>query len=121
MDTLLTDEKMRSGFLTGGLLVAVWAVAALAQPTSTYHLAPILVAGVVPVLGRQRGAPVSRLAFAAAEGGLLAAVAAVGLAASDLMQGPTLLPYGGAFAEALTFTGAGVVLGTFIGWLLPLD
>lgn len=120
MNTFLSDEQLRSGFLTGGLLAAVWAVAAVAQPTSTYHLAPILIAGAVPVLGRRRGAPLSRLLIAAVGGGLLAMVATVGLSAADLLQGPTLLPYGGAFAEAITFTATGMAFGALIGWLLPL-
>lgn len=119
MDTLTTDPQLRSGLLIGGLLAAVWAVAALAQPTSTYHLAPILIAGAVPVLGPRQKAPASRLLLAGVAGGLIAATASVALAALDLLRGPTLLPYGGAFAEALTFTVAGMVVGTIVGWLLP--
>jgi hypothetical protein len=119
MDTLTTDPQLRSGLLIGGLLAAVWTVAALAQPTSTYHLAPILIAGAVPVLGPRQEAPASRLLLAGVAGGLIAATASVALAALDLLRGPTLLPYGGAFAEALTFTVAGMVVGTVVGWLLP--
>lgn len=121
MNTLLNDEKMRSGLLTGGLLVAVWAVAAAVQPTSTYHLAPILIAGAVPVLGRRSGAPRSRLVLAATGGALIAATGAALLAGFNLFQGPTLLPYGGAFAEALMFTVAGAVGGFAIGLALPRE
>ena len=119
MDTFLSDEELRRGLLIGGLLAVVWAAAATVQPTSTYHLAPILIAGAVPALARRRGAALSRVIFTAAGGALLAAIAAVGLATFDLLQGPTLLPYGDAFAEALSFTAAGAIVGAVIGWLLP--
>lgn len=119
MNTYLCDDKMRSGLLAGGLLAAVWTIAALAQPTSTYHLAPILIAGAVPVLGRRTGAPMSRLVLAAAAGGMIAASGTVLLAGFDLLQGPTLLPYGGALAEALTFTAAGAVGGLLLGLTIP--
>lgn len=121
MNTLINDEKMRSGLLAGGLLAAVWAVAAAVQPTSTYHLAPILIAGAVPVLGRRLGAPRSRLVLAAAGGALIATIGAALLAGFGLLQGPTLLPYGGAFAEALTFTVAGALGGLAIGLALPRE
>ena len=121
MNTLMNDEEMRSGFLTGGLLAAVWAIAAALQPTSTYHLAPILIAGAVPVLGSRSSAPRSRLVLAAAGGALIAAIGAALLAGFDLLQGPTLLPYGGAFAEALTFTVAGAVGGIVIALALPRE
>ncbi|MCP4304500.1 MAG: hypothetical protein GY788_06405 [bacterium] len=120
MNTPTTDLQLRSGLLTGALLAVVWVVAALAQPTSTYHLAPILIAGAVPVIARQKRSA-TPLLLAAASGGLIAATASVALAAFDLMRGPTLLPYGGAFAEALTFTVAGVAIGGLIGWFIPSD
>lgn len=121
MDTLTNNSQLRSGLLTGALLAGVWAVAAFAQPTSTYHLAPILVAGAVPALGSRRRAPKSHLLTAAVAGGLIAAAASVVLAALDLLRGPTLLPYGGAFAEALTFTVIGVIAGTVAGWLFSRE
>ncbi len=119
MNTLISDEQLRSGFFAGSLLAAVWAVAAVAQPTSTYHLAPILIAGIVPILARSSSRSMPRLIASAAAGGAVALVASVALVTFDLLRGPTLLPYGGAFAEAITFTAIGAVAGLLVGWLIP--
>ena len=88
-------------------LAAVWAIGAAIQPAATYHLAPILVAGAVPTLiGAQDKAT---LAGAMAAGIGIASAVALALAGLDWLRGPTLLPYGGALAEAITFSAAGSV------------
>ncbi len=108
-----TTTQLQNALRTAALLVVIWAVAAAFQPTSTYHLAPILVAGILPVLAG--AARIRGLVGNAALGAALAATAALLLAALDLLRGPTLLPYGGALAEALTFAGVGAVGGALIG------
>ncbi|MDX2342619.1 MAG: hypothetical protein QNL12_02275 [Acidimicrobiia bacterium] len=118
MDILLSDEQLRSGVLTAGLLAAVWAIAAFAQPSSTYHLAPILIAGAVPILSRRHGARFRRFMLAALAGSLMASTAAVALSAFDLLRGPSLLPYGGALAEALTFASVGAAIGALLAVVL---
>jgi len=45
----------------------------------------------------------------------MATAAGILLAILNLMQGPSLLPYGGAFVEAITFTFVGALTGLLIG------
>lgn len=115
MNTYLLDEKMRSAVSAAAGLAAVWAVAAAVRPTSTYHLAPLLIAGIAPILARRPERSHSLLAVGAMAGVVIAAGAALGLAAFDLLRGPSLLPYGGALAEAVTFTVLGAVAGFLVG------
>jgi hypothetical protein len=102
---------------TASFLATVWAVAAAVQPTSTYHLAPLMLAGSVPVVAGGSGS--IEQATNAFLGAGLAATVSVAVAASGWMLGPTLLPYGGPLAEAFTFTvvgsAAGVLLTTLNG------
>jgi hypothetical protein len=58
---------------------------------------------------------------AALTGAVIATAAGVVLAVLNLMQGPTLLPYGGAFAEAITFAFVGAVAGLLIGLTSAAD
>lgn len=99
----------RKALATAGFLATVWVVAAAAQPTSTYHLAPLLLAGSIPVVTGASGLP--ERATHAVLGAGLAATVSVALAALGWMLGPTLLPYGGPLAEALTFAAVGSVAG----------
>jgi len=109
MNRYLHDEKVRSAVSAAAGLAAVWAVAAAIRPTSTYHLAPILIAGIAPILARRPGKRTSFLAAGAVVGVVIAIGAALGLAAFDLLRGPSLLSYGGALTEAVIFAllGAG--------------
>jgi hypothetical protein len=115
MNTYLVDEKVRSAAVATVGLSLVWIIAAALRPTSTYHLAPILIAGVVPVLVRRPERSAAFLATSAGAGAAIAAAASLALTGLDLLRGPTLLPYGGAFAEALTFTLLGAVGGLILG------
>ena len=102
----------RKALATAGSLATVWVVAAAAQPTSTYHLAPLLLAGSLPVTAGASG--LSERATHAVLGAGLAATVSVALAALGWMLGPTLLPYGGPLAEALTFAAVGSVAGSLL-------
>ncbi len=97
-------------------LSAVWVVAAAIRPTSTYHLAPLLVAGAAPVgyaLTAQGSAKAHTTVLAAAGTGL-AVVAGLILATAGKLEGPSLLPSGGALAETLSFAiVAGVAAAAF--------
>lgn len=110
---LFKDTQNRNALTTAAFLAAVWAIGAAWQPTSTYHLAPLLVAGMVPGLART-GARMD-LVSTTTVGALLAMGTGVALAAADLLRGPTLLPYGGALAEAITFAAIGAIGGALIG------
>jgi hypothetical protein len=121
MNTYLLDEKVRSAAAAAVGLALVWIIAAAVRPTSTYHLAPILVAGVVPILARRPERSAAFLATSAAAGAVVASAAALALTGFDLLRGPTLLPYGGAFAEALTFALVGAVGGLIVGTFIRTD
>jgi hypothetical protein len=114
-----TQTQYRNALTTTAFLAAVWAVAAAFQPTSTYHLAPLLVAALLPALAGANSK--AALASTAAQGAAIAAGAAVVLAAFDLLRGPTLLPYGGALAEAATFAAIGAAGGALIAIVTALS
>lgn len=102
-----------NGVLLAAFLAAIWLVAATFRPTATYHLAPLLVAGVPLIATNQ----VQRFESRAAATGSAFAIAfgtASLLSIADRLQGPTLLPYGGAYAEAVVFALAGSVVGVII-------
>ncbi|MDJ0924065.1 MAG: hypothetical protein QNJ77_05840 [Acidimicrobiia bacterium] len=111
MTTHSSDSTFPDFLLAAFSLTAVWALAAAIRPTATYHLAPILIAGVAPVLRRSRA---GSAAVAAVVGASIAATATLVLAALDLLQGPSLLPRGGALMESLVFA----TLGAVGGWLI---
>lgn len=109
MDDLINHRDGRSAVLTGLGLAVVWAVAAAVRPTTTFHLAPVLVAGAVPFLAGRWRPPLGILA--AVVGAAIATATAIALGLFDLLQGPSLLPYGGALLEALVFALIGSVAG----------
>lgn len=88
-------------------LVAVWVLAAAWRPTSTYHLAPILIVGVGPMM---LWGPKMAVLGATAFGTLVALGTSAILAWLDLLRGPSLLPTGGALVESLVFAGATAVV-----------
>lgn len=87
-----------------GLTVAMavlWLAAGLLIDGTTFHLGPVLVAGAAPTMA-ERG----RLGAALAGLGLAAATGSI-LAAAGHLDGPSLLPWGGAGME----TAVGAVVG----------
>ena len=121
MDTQIAEPDTRAGLAVALGLTAVWLLAAAVQPTATYHLAPIFVAGAAPALARGAGRSLHSVTVAALTGAVIATVAGVLLAALNLLRGPTLLPYGGAFAETITFTLVGATAGLLIGLTSSAD
>ena len=97
---------------TGAFLALVWVIGAALQPTSTDHVAPLLAAGIVPAVARSANR--TDLLRATAAGFGLSLATAIILATIDLLRGPTLLPYGGALAEAVTFAAVGALGGALI-------
>ena len=102
--------------LYGLTLAAVW-VALGWLYDGILHFAPLLVAAVVPLGVALAGEPPPfprRLAGAAA-GAALALAATGALALGGRLAGPSLLPAGGAAAEAVAFSLAGAAIGLVLG------
>lgn len=85
----------------------VWVALAALRPTTTFHLAPLIVA-MWPTLtanDRQGSARGASVGF-----GIAAVVTAV-LSVAGLLEGPSLLPWGGPALESLVAAGTGALLG----------
>ncbi len=115
-----TSPLLRSlGYSLG--FAVLWLIVAALRPASTFHLAPLLVAGTAPVFGaleaRQAATPTT-LAGAAGLGTAVALAATAATAAAGWLTGPSLLPTGGAALEAVVFSIAGGIGGWLIGSVL---
>jgi hypothetical protein len=111
---LVIELSSRRAVGYGLTFVAVWIVLALLRPTVTYHLAPLIVAASVPwvfVAEHRESATVRDRMAATALGGVLSVGATALLAAIARLEGPSLLPSGGAAAESLVMSIAGVAIG----------
>ena len=84
------------------------------SPSTTYHLAPLLVAIAIPgMVGLDRIGATPRLVAMAAVAGVALALATTGLLGwYDRLVGPSLLPFGGAVAEAVVFAVGGALVVT---------
>jgi hypothetical protein len=102
--------------LYGVALAAAWAVPAFITG-NVYHLAPLLVGAVIPLgVALAPEPPAPRLRLAGATAGVTLALAATALlAATGRLDGPSLLPAGGAVAEAVAFSLAGAAIGLVLG------
>lgn len=102
-----------------GGLAAVWLIAAAVRPELTYHLAPLLVAGIPPVvMALDRQDPASRRALGwAAFLGFVAAVAmAILLAVAGWLEGPAFEPFANPLVESII----GAAIGATGGLLFSL-
>lgn len=87
-----------------GALAALWATLAWLNPTTTYHLAPAVVAASSPVgIRARRGAPLPlRPTIAVVAIGLLVvATVLIVLEVSDALRGPSLVPWTGSLGESI--------------------
>lgn len=102
--------------LYGVILAVAWAVPALLTG-NVYHAAPLLVGAVVPLgVALTPDPPAPRLRLAGAAAGAVLALATTGLlAATGHLEGRSLLPAGGAPAEAVAFSLAGALIGLVLG------
>ncbi len=101
-------------------LAVLWVVVALLRSGTTFHLAPALVAAVLPVVFAYDGddrTSARPIVVAALAGLVVALVATLVLAATGLMTGPSLLPFGGAVTESVVFAIAGAIGGLAIAML----
>ncbi len=97
-----------------GAFGAVWVLMAWNRPENSYYLFPVLVAAAVPVSYRLvagRALPVS-FAVGASIAGLFNVFLLAGmLAIAGKLDGPTLLPAGGAVVDSIVLGLAGAVVG----------
>jgi hypothetical protein len=100
----------------GIALAAAWVVLAWLND-ATLHFAPLLVGAVVPLGVPLTGDPpaFSRRLAGAGAGMVLALAATTTLALTGHLNGPSLLPAGGAVAEAVAFSLSGAVIGLVLG------
>ncbi len=103
-------------------LALAWLVLALRQPTTTWHLAPVLLAGVWPWLehqetrSRERGRR-ARVLMATPVGLAIAVVVTLALSYADLLRGPTVWDSGSATVEALVLSVGTAVVFALLGLL----
>lgn len=86
-------------------LAALWSVAAIVSPTTTFHLGPLIVAASPVMLGSGR---TTTRATTTSLG--VAVIASLVLAVADLLRGPSLLPWGGPLTESLVFAAVGSLI-----------
>ena len=102
----------RHGWLTAAGFALIWIVASVISAGTTFHLAPVIVAGSAPVVAPERR---GREAIVATG---LALVVVVGLLAAGRLDGPSLLPWGDADLESALGAVAGGVLGFLVAGLI---
>ena len=110
----MKSAEIRRALLFTFFLAALWTVLAFASTGVTYHLAPLLVAavpglaaGAEKVLNRGVAERLAAVGLAGALG------VALLLSALGRLEGPSLLPFGGAAMEAVLFSA----LGAAAAWL----
>jgi hypothetical protein len=106
--------RRAAGYAAG--LGALWLVVAVSRPETTFHLAPLLVAGVpAPALGIDTPHPDAPALLKISVAGIALALAVTGILASfDSLRGPSLLPFGGAVVESVILAFVGGTLGLVI-------
>ena len=97
----------------------LWAIVALARPDSTFHLAPLLVAGVAPVvLAFDDSADATRgsVTLAAAISLSVALLVILLLSAMGRLDGGVIEPFANPIVESIS----GALAGGLLGWLLGM-
>jgi hypothetical protein len=94
-------------------LAALWLVMAFINDGTTYHLAPLLVALVMPIglALAEKKASTTLLGTASVIGAVLALGGTALLTVTEHLEGSSLLPLGGAVTEAVAFSLAGALAG----------
>lgn len=99
-------------------IAALWVGVAAWRPTTTYHLAPAVLAWTPPYLSVVAGAGRWGGAFAAVAGGMAAAGVSLVLAVAGWLDGPALIG-GGPLAESLLVSGGAAVVGVVGAVVIP--
>lgn len=102
-----------SGLIALVVVLGLWAVLAWRTPTSTFHFAPIIAAGSLPVVQRMNTTrlPLGLAARQSALGVGSTLLVGVALHISNRLEGPTFWTEGGAIYEVLGFAAVGGVFG----------
>ena len=115
----IARTDIRRALMWGAMLAVLWVAVAIFQPTSTFHLAPFLIAAAPPVLLiLDEGAATDR-ASVLRVGAISLAIAmgaALLLLAIGAMDGPVFEMFPGPMVEAFTFAAIGAVSGIGFGW-----
>ena len=119
MQTIMNRTAARRALGYAAALGVFWVLAAAIRPATTYHLAPILVAATLPLVlvSEAPDSAVRRVITAAVAGAALAVAVPAVLIVTDWLRGPSLLPFGGAATESVTFALGGGAAGLVIGLL----
>jgi O-antigen ligase len=96
---------VRHRWLPGVAFAVLWAMLAIATTDITFHLAPAIVAGSAALVSRHRRR------FWAGFGFGLAALITAALSTTGHLDGPSLLPVGGATLESIVVAAGGSVFG----------
>ena len=121
MATQLTSARpdLHRALVWSGALAGLWVVVALIRPTSTFHLAPFLIAAAPPVLftlDGDRRAEWPTVLRLAAGGTALALAATFAVSILGAMQGPPFEGFSGPLVEAVIFTAFGTAVGIGFAW-----
>ncbi|MDG1368336.1 MAG: hypothetical protein P8I99_13280 [Acidimicrobiales bacterium] len=112
---MLRELRSLAGLFITLVFAVVWANLASDSPDSTFHVAPMIVAGSGVVVNGSIGAGLTQhRVITTALGGLVAALATITiLNAKNDLQGPTLWDDGGTslLIEHTLFAGLGAVVG----------
>lgn len=109
-----------SGAAWTAVVGLVWVLLAAWQPTTTWYLAPLLLAGAWPWLVEQdlragERSAAGRVAGAGATGFGVAALVTLGLGQFDLLRGPTTLGLGNAAIESLVLAAVAALVPVLLG------
>lgn len=96
-------------------MAALWVALAVIRDATTLHLGPVVVAGGAAVMAGLEEVPRRDVLRLAVLGTVLALAVTALLSAVGLMDGPSLLPFGGAAIESVLFAVAAGVVGGVAG------
>jgi hypothetical protein len=116
--TIKNSTATRTPLLIGAGLAALWLALGLASNGTTYHLAPLLVAAIPATLAALDGPGLaaSRLIGLVGVGAIGALAVTALLSATGNLDGPSLLPFGGAALESVVFAGLGALAALAVGF-----
>lgn len=102
------------------VVVALWAILIATRQGVTFHLAPIFSAAAPALLARYEGRlKQSTALYVGLIGLVITLVATFAFSAAGRMDGPSLLPAGGATSESVVFAVIGAIAGVLIAWPWP--
>lgn len=116
----LAAGSLRPGAAWTAVVALLWVLLAWWQPTTNWHLAPVLLAAAWPwvtgqdLRGGDRSA-LSRLLVSGAGGFAVAAVTTLALSRSGLLGGPTVLGFADPAVEGLVLGAAAALLVVLLG------